>query len=258
MFKAIDPNGEEFVENNQGHYYTYIVGEEPVGEENKKSIEQIEEEEKCDYDEDTDSNVSALSTPSNSSTSSVSATTSAPIKSLSDDGASEDTLSQSDSSSSTFPVPDEEEDPWQSEQDSDSSLNFDSGTPDQKQFIKELDSHKPDQTEKLDFNTLLRMKSKTNAVPAAPSANLISEDNPELVRPIVAYNPFTIEDGNIGQITKPIESFSKIIGFRVVDPPSKKQSFVKHPEPENAKTCTQCKGILNLAWKICPICGSKT
>jgi hypothetical protein len=90
--------------------------------------------------------------------------------------------------------------------------------------------------------------------PAIPEKSRREDEN---TRPITAYNPFSIEDGEIGAPPTVAETFSKIMGARHTGEPQKKQSFVNRPQLENSRTCGQCKAILNQSWKLCPLCGTK-
>jgi hypothetical protein len=90
-------------------------------------------------------------------------------------------------------------------------------------------------------------------VPPTPKVEEVKESG----RPITCYNPYTIQDGEIGAPPTIAETFSRIMGAKRVAIPEKKQSFVNKPQIEDSKSCVQCKAILNLTWKICPICGAK-
>ena len=77
------------------------------------------------------------------------------------------------------------------------------------------------------------------------------------IRPIIAYNPFPADYGDIQATSSPIQSFSNIIGAQLTTLPEKKRSFIKRPEVLEHQPCSHCQAILSSKWKICPICGNK-
>ena len=88
--------------------------------------------------------------------------------------------------------------------------------------------------------------------------NLIDSEEKEILRPIIPYNPFSPEDGDIGEALNTFQSFSKIIGAKKTNPPVKRKSFIKRAQIINKKRCSNCKANLQTNWRICPICGMKT
>ena len=89
-------------------------------------------------------------------------------------------------------------------------------------------------------------------------SSLINSENKEILRPIIPYNPFSPEDGDIGEMPNTFQSFSKIIGAKKTNPPVKRKSFIKRAQILNKKRCSNCKANLKTNWRICPICGTKT
>ena len=81
--------------------------------------------------------------------------------------------------------------------------------------------------------------------------------NPDLARPIIPYNPYTIEDGEVTRQVAVLQSFSQIIGAKATKAPQKKQSFIKRPQVENQKRCGRCNANLNQKWRVCIVCGNK-
>ena len=77
------------------------------------------------------------------------------------------------------------------------------------------------------------------------------------VRPIIPYNPFPPDLGDIDKPLNALQSFSKIIGAKLTTQPSKKRSFIKRPQMQDTKQCSACKAHLAKKWKICAICGEK-
>ena len=89
-------------------------------------------------------------------------------------------------------------------------------------------------------------------------SSLIDSEDKEILRPIIPYNPFSPEDGDIGETINTFQSFSKIIGAKKTNPPVKRRSFIKRAQIINKKRCSKCKANLKANWGICPICGAKT
>ena len=89
-------------------------------------------------------------------------------------------------------------------------------------------------------------------------SSLIDSEKKEILRPIIPYNPFSPEDGDIGETLNTFQSFSKIIGAKKTNPPVKRRSFIKRAQIINKKRCSKCKASLKANWRICPICGTKT
>jgi len=87
--------------------------------------------------------------------------------------------------------------------------------------------------------------------------SIIDSDEKEILRPIIPYNPFSPEDGDIGETLNTFQSFSKIIGAKKTNPPVKRRSFIKRAQIINKKRCSKCKANLKVDWRICPICGTK-
>ena len=88
--------------------------------------------------------------------------------------------------------------------------------------------------------------------------SLTDSEKKEILRPIIPYNPFSPEDGDIGEKPNTFQSFSKIIGAKKTNPPVKRRSFIKRGQIINKKRCSNCKANLQANWRICPICGTKT
>lgn len=88
--------------------------------------------------------------------------------------------------------------------------------------------------------------------------SIIEEEKKEYLRPIIPYNPFSPEDGDIGETPNTFQSFSKIIGAKKTNPPIKRRSFIKKAQIINKKRCSKCKANLQMKWRVCPICGTKT
>ena len=79
-----------------------------------------------------------------------------------------------------------------------------------------------------------------------------------IIRPIIPYNPFSADFGDIKSSQSALLSFSQIIDGRMTSPPMKKNSYIKNVQVINAtKKCIECKANLNRKWKVCPICGNK-
>ncbi len=78
------------------------------------------------------------------------------------------------------------------------------------------------------------------------------------IRPIIPYNPFSADYGDIESSQSALLSFSQIIDGRMTSPPQKRNSYIKKVQVVNiSRSCMKCKANLNSKWKICPICGSK-
>ena len=102
-------------------------------------------------------------------------------------------------------------------------------------------------------------QEKTQEISSVTKENIVEESSTEnnSGRVITAFNPYSLEDGQIGAPPTVAETFSKIMGARRTNTPEKKQSFVNKPENQDVKVCNGCKANLNLAWKVCPVCGVK-
>ena len=111
-------------------------------------------------------------------------------------------------------------------------------------------------TELVDFPPEFAEESKNNEF--SQQTNIIEEEKKEIIRPIIPYNPFSPEDGDIGEAPNTFQSFSKIIGAKKTNPPIKRRSFIKRAQIINKKRCSKCKANLQANWRICPICGTKT
>ncbi|UYP46337.1 hypothetical protein NEF87_002622 [Candidatus Lokiarchaeum ossiferum] len=83
-------------------------------------------------------------------------------------------------------------------------------------------------------------------------------DSSKVIRPIIPYNPFSADYGDLESSQNALLSFSQIIDGRMTSPPKKKNSYLKNVQVlETNKKCAICKANMNNNWKICPICGSK-
>ncbi len=111
-------------------------------------------------------------------------------------------------------------------------------------------------TELVNFPSELIESSKESDY--SQQSNLIDSEKKEIIRPIIPYNPFSPEDGDIGETLNTFQSFSKIIGAKKTNPPVKRRSFIKRAQIINKKRCSKCKANLKVNWRICPICGTKT
>lgn len=88
--------------------------------------------------------------------------------------------------------------------------------------------------------------------------NTLSLESSSKVRPIIPYNPFSADYGDLESSKNALLSFSQIIDGRLTSPPKKKNSYLKNIQVlETNKKCDVCKANLSNKWKICPICGSK-
>ena len=65
--------------------------------------------------------------------------------------------------------------------------------------------------------------------------SLTDSEKKEILRPIIPYNPFSPEDGDIGEKPNTFQSFSKIIGAKKTNPPVKRRSFIKRGQIINKK-----------------------
>lgn len=80
---------------------------------------------------------------------------------------------------------------------------------------------------------------------------------PENQLPIVVYNPFPADYGDIDYQSLAINSFSDLIESPIKISPAKKKSFIIRSNNQQPIKCQNCKAVLNDKWKICPICGGK-
>ena len=199
LFKAIGPNGEEFVENNNGQFFSQIAGSdlvEPTPKPQEEVRERINPSEQLPP-------IHLKSEPSNSSPS-------LPPEFSSPKYPSNPFLEPSTEVSKEAPA------------------NTVTSGEDESSF---------DSTQKISSN------------------NQISPSDPTL-RPIIAYNPFPADFGDIQESSSPIQSFSNIIGAQLTTLPEKKRSFIKRPEVLGHQPCSHCQAVLTSKWKICPICGN--
>ena len=121
----------------------------------------------------------------------------------------------------------------------------------------------PDLNENANFNTELvnfppKYVEDSKNSDYSQETSLINSEKKEILRPIIPYNPFSPEDGDIGETLNTFQSFSKIIGAKKTNPPVKRRSFIKRAQIINKKRCSNCKANLKANWRICPICGTKT
>ena len=121
----------------------------------------------------------------------------------------------------------------------------------------------PDLNESAIFNTELvnfppEYDENSKMGDYSQQSSLIDSEKKEILRPIIPYNPFSPEDGDIGETLNTFQSFSKIIGAKKTNPPVKRRSFIKRAQIINKKRCSKCKANLKANWRICPICGTKT
>ena len=262
MFKAIGMNNEEFLENNQGQFFTYLVGSEtpkspkstqsplnpkdessnPIDVSKTENFQKPAEYEKLDmiYEQDTEPTAEV--------------NTKEAIESklqLETELESEADLNL-ESTDKILPSieltnkPQEEPNPISIN--SSPSPNFQSPFVKSNSPLREV-NHLDSPTKDVQKNEDQTIKTKSIEQTVPKKENI--------ARPIIPYNPFTIDDGNIGQNTNAIQSFSKLIGARSIEQPNKQKSFINRPQIANSKNCVSCKAILNLTWKVCPICGNK-
>jgi uncharacterized membrane protein YkoI len=252
VFKGYGPNGEEFMEDNQGQFYSQVaIPPEPI-----KGVD------------------SSFQSSLTSETLNSPLTTSSPESDISDESSqfNQQESIESDLNTATDSVlPDNNSIiPQKIENDSDNS------EPTQK--IQESRNNVIDQesaTAKIVPKQKLRAL-ETPVVHFADPYNHFAQETPkEVVQPktecvvdesvsdhqsdrvITAFNPYSLEDGQIGAPPTVAETFSRIMGAKRTNSPEKKQSFVNKPENQDAKVCGGCKANLNLTWKICPVCGAK-
>ena len=77
------------------------------------------------------------------------------------------------------------------------------------------------------------------------------------MRPIIPYNPFPADYGDIQIESDLLSSFSELIDERIDTVPKKEKSFINHPKFQNSIICNNCNSKLNSKWYACPICGEK-
>ena len=128
--------------------------------------------------------------------------------------------------------------------------------PDQSDPLPNLNENANFNTELVNFPPEYREDSKKSDY--SQQTSLIDSEKKEILRPIIPYNPFSPEDGDIGEKPNTFQSFSKIIGAKKTNPPVKRRSFIKKAQIINKKRCSNCKANLQANWRICPICGLKT
>ncbi len=131
-----------------------------------------------------------------------------------------------------------------------------SNIPDQLEPLSDLDESTNFNTELVNFPPKYGENLKEND--PSQQTNIIDSEKQEILRPIIPYNPFSPEDGDIGETLNTFQSFSKIIGAKKTNPPVKRKSFIKRAQIINKKRCSNCKANLQASWRICPICGTKT
>lgn len=250
VLKAIGKNGEEFLENNSGQFYTYIVGAQskPM-EQTSSNTESLMPEEFID-----NAPANKIPIPPSEESQPNKASERPPIISQKP-SAEEDSLpfaenekvqikhdmTNSQSKEEIKPQIHEEVAP---------KLKIDQKISGEKEFQENPFQDTKNIRSPLEVTPNIIKKE----VPASPSM----ESKDEKMQIIIPYNPFSIKDGNIGSSNTAIQSFSKIIGFKQTTAPGQKsKNFVNRPQMENSKSCGQCKALVNPGWKICPICGSK-
>jgi len=261
MFKAIGLNKEEFLENNQGQFFTYLVGSDTSKSQDSAQSPFISEEEPSSHSDLSKSAVSLSSTKIEKPDIIYEQDTE-PIVELNHqkepisksepesefESESDLNLESTDKILPSIELSEKFTEGHTTTSNSTTGPNFQSPFVKSTSPLKEVSNHdvKTKVVQNIDDQTI-KTKPPEQTIP-------IKED---IARPIIPYNPFTIEDGNIGQNTSAIQSFSKLIGARSIEQPNKQKSFINRPQIANSKNCISCKAILNLNWKVCPICGNK-
>lgn len=91
--------------------------------------------------------------------------------------------------------------------------------------------------------------------------NLISKEISNIinVKPLIPYNPFTPDDGEIKISRNALQSFTKFVDHKNdTEINNTFNSFIfRKTETSVFKHCLKCKANLQNPWKICPICGSE-
>ncbi|MHA1584571.1 MAG: hypothetical protein ACTSVU_09460 [Promethearchaeota archaeon] len=85
----------------------------------------------------------------------------------------------------------------------------------------------------------------------------IQDNNPINLRPIIAYNPFPADYGDIEIKHHGISTFSNLVDASLNEPNQKKHSFIKRNLTETSQICAICHSKIKSTWKICPVCGNK-
>lgn len=238
VFKGFGPNGEEFMEDNQGQFYSQIA----KGPEILKSLTSPAESETEDH----------IELPSET-------------PDLENNEIVEEDLIEEKSPKVSVQITEEQTIAAEKNQiaTQDSPIKpKEIDTPDQPtEKIEKIIPPKSLQSPVVQFANPYNhfSQEKIQEIPNDTKENIVEESSTESNsgRVITAFNPYSLEDGQIGAPPTVAETFSKIMGARRTNTPEKKQSFVNKPENQDVKVCTGCKANLNLAWKICPVCGVK-
>ena len=84
------------------------------------------------------------------------------------------------------------------------------------------------------------------------------QDNTSInLRPIIAYNPFPADYGDIEIKHHGISTFSNLVDASLNEPNQKKHSLIKRNLTETSQICAICHSKVKSTWKICPVCGNK-
>jgi hypothetical protein len=233
LFKAIGRNGEVFVENNNGHYFSQIAGKKDAD-----TIEKdlLEEDMLSDFAIESDQDM-------------------ANSQSIKDPFIS----SQSDNLPELPPEFSSNSNPFLQGNENliDTNHNQSNIEPSYENQQPSIDSDQTmildesDQTKILDESRL--MEETNNAIKNQTEENTIRIQ----LRPIIAYNPFPADFGDIEMETDPLSSFSEIIDEKMDFPPEKEHSFIQRPKMTNSSPCSNCGAKLHSNWHACPICGQK-
>jgi hypothetical protein len=267
LFKAIGLGGEEFVENNGGQYFSKIAGQvEATGYSVSSSNSAYLDSDMVDSAENrieqpTPSENFSNSLPTPKVNSNIPSSESIPIPSNTQgSGAIADPQDQSATAMVSFPD-NKSSSEYDENQKSTESLPpefYDKLNPfqDPQPATNNNQGQVPYQEQNLSSDST-QMVTSNAKLPISTQEEKKPKPNSDFSRPIIPYNPFPVDYGELQNSADGIQSFSQIISAKLTTPPSKKRSFIKRPNMLNSKVCTTCKANINLKWKICAICGSK-
>lgn len=231
LFKAIGLNGEEYIENNNGRYYSQIAGKgyvqsKPTTPDTEKQLEtQVTAPKPIEQKKPILKKPEIPKIPETKVSNQKNQPQQAMPPEFSQDRNVNPFLTDSQKTQQITP---------------------------KKIYSNKKPEISSDQTIKLDSTEkttpLVKKVEKQDKKPPTKKNNGI---------PITAYNPFPVDYGDVQIQAIAINSFSKIIDEKLDLPPTKNDRGNQKPIFLNSKSCTKCDALLDKLWKICPICGTR-
>lgn len=216
VFKAIAPNGQEILDNNNGKFYSQIAG-------NKSSI--LKPQKSTESSPNLSSSVQSDQVENETSQEKEKPISKEPKKNISNN-------------SNLPPEFMHKNNPFLS----DSVSSFPEPNNSQKASSKQNSSTSPEELHgTVENQSSSSISSKTSI-------------NSDKFAPIIPLNPFPADYGDIEVKSDPLTLFSEIIDDQISNTNSSMAPLTSS-EVENNKKCSNCGANLNVKWNRCPFCG---